>query len=84
MMRDSYDIAFSWYESLFRSSGAVVGSAFLDDCGIGAEVLSLKNKRTGEGREQYLSKRSKLLSSNAHLVEIDLLRGGEPMPMRSG
>jgi hypothetical protein len=47
------------------------------------EVLSPKNKRTGERREQYLNKRSKLLSSNAHLVEIDLLRGGEPMPMRS-
>jgi hypothetical protein len=47
------------------------------------EVLSPKNKRTGEGREQYLNKRQKLLSSRSHLVEIDLLRGGEPMPMKS-
>jgi hypothetical protein len=35
----------------------------------------------GEGREHYWGKRLKLLSSNAHLVEIGLLRGGEPMPM---
>jgi hypothetical protein len=47
------------------------------------EVLSPKNKRTGEGREQYLNKRTKLLSSRSHLVEIDLLRSGEPMPMKS-
>jgi hypothetical protein len=36
MMCDGYDIAFSWYESLFGSSGALVGGTFLDDCGIGA------------------------------------------------
>jgi hypothetical protein len=47
------------------------------------EVLSPSNKRSGEGRDQYLAKRKKLLSSAVHLVEIDLLRGGEPMPMRS-
>jgi hypothetical protein len=47
------------------------------------EVLSPSNKRSGEGRDQYLAKRKKLLSSEVHLVEIDLLRGGEPMPMRS-
>ncbi|MGI0493208.1 DUF4058 family protein [Alkalinema pantanalense CENA528] len=46
------------------------------------EVLSPKNKRSGEGRDQYLSKRLKVLSSQSHLIEIDLLRGGEPMPMK--
>jgi hypothetical protein len=45
------------------------------------EVLSPKNKRTGEGRNQYLSKRMKVLSSQSHLVEIDLLRGGTALPM---
>jgi hypothetical protein len=45
------------------------------------EILSPKNKRPGEGREQYISKRMQLLSSQSHLVEIDLLRGGEPLPM---
>ncbi|MEO1353877.1 MAG: DUF4058 family protein [Cyanobacteria bacterium J06635_15] len=45
------------------------------------EILSPKNKRSGQGRNQYLSKRNKVLSSQSHLVEIDLLRGGDPLPM---
>jgi hypothetical protein len=46
------------------------------------EILSPKNKRTGEGRDQYLNKRQKVLGSQSHLVEIDLLRGGEALPMQ--
>ncbi len=42
------------------------------------EMLSLANKR--DDRPQYLAKRETLLASPAHLVEIDLLRGGRPMP----
>lgn len=45
------------------------------------EVLSPKNKRAGEGRQAYLSKRQRILASQTHLVEIDLLRAGEPLPM---
>lgn len=45
------------------------------------EILSLKNKRPGEGRIKYESKRQKILDSLTHLVEIDLLRQGKPMPM---
>ncbi|MEC4818793.1 MAG: DUF4058 family protein [Scytonema sp. PMC 1069.18] len=45
------------------------------------ELLSPKNKRTGEGRSAYLQKRQKILMSATHLIEIDLLRGGEPFPM---
>ncbi|NES20333.1 MAG: DUF4058 family protein [Symploca sp. SIO3E6] len=45
------------------------------------EVLSPKNKRGGKGREQYLTKRQKVLHSATHLVEIDLLRTGNCMPM---
>jgi Protein of unknown function (DUF4058) len=45
------------------------------------EILSPKNKRTGEGLDQYLNKRKKVLSSQSHLVEIDLLRGGA-LPMQ--
>ncbi|MFB2838539.1 DUF4058 family protein [Floridanema evergladense] len=45
------------------------------------ELLSPKNKRPGEGREAYLNKRQKILSSSTHLVEIDLLRTGEAMPV---
>lgn len=45
------------------------------------ELLSPSNKRPGSDREQYLAKREELLNSRAHLVEIDLLRGGRPMPL---
>src|SRR3954447_22512757 len=45
------------------------------------ELLSPSNKRPGPDREQYLAKREQLLGSRAHLVEVDLLRGGRPMPM---
>jgi hypothetical protein len=42
------------------------------------EVLSLTNKTPGEkGRELYLEKQREILNSPVHLVEIDLLRGGE-------
>lgn len=40
------------------------------------ELLSPYNKR-GEGLAEYRRKRSTLLASNVHLVEIDLLRGGQ-------
>lgn len=45
------------------------------------EVLSPKNKRVGEGRDKYLTKRQKVLNSATHLVEIALLRTGSFMPM---
>ncbi|MDZ8056441.1 MAG: DUF4058 family protein [Aulosira sp. ZfuVER01] len=45
------------------------------------EVLSPKNKRPGEGRNAYEGKRQQVLGSLSHLVEIDLLRGGKPMPI---
>ena len=48
------------------------------------ELLSPSNKRTGEGRQQYLSKRQSVLNSQTNLVEIDLLRAGEPMPVEGG
>lgn len=42
------------------------------------ELLSLSNKTPGErGRDLYLRKQRELLDSRTHLVEIDLLRGGE-------
>ena len=48
------------------------------------EVLSPKNKRMGEGKEKYAAQRQTVLNSTAHLVEIDLLRTGEPKPMAGG
>ena len=45
------------------------------------EVLSPTNKR-GEGRVEYLAKRRRILLSTAHLLEIDLLRQGQRVPMQ--
>lgn len=38
------------------------------------EILSPKNKKAGEGREAYLRKRRRVLQTQTHFVEIDLLR----------
>jgi hypothetical protein len=45
------------------------------------EVLSPVNK-SGQGRHAYLDKRYKLHASRVNLVEIDLLLGGAPLPMK--
>ena len=45
------------------------------------ELLSPINKRPGRGRQTYENKRERVLSSATHLVEIDLLRIYEPMPV---
>jgi hypothetical protein len=45
------------------------------------ELLSPVNKRAGTGRQTYKTKRQKVLGSATHLVEIDLLRAYEPMPL---
>ena len=45
------------------------------------EVLSPTNKR-GEGYQEYLDKRGRILLSPAHLIEIDLLRSGRRVPMQ--
>ncbi len=46
------------------------------------EVLSPTNKRGG--RKKYLAKRHELLGREVHLVEIDLLAGGQRLPMGRG
>jgi Protein of unknown function (DUF4058) len=46
------------------------------------EILSPTNKR-GDGREEYLAKRGRMLLSTAHLLEIDLLRLGQRVPMQN-
>jgi len=47
------------------------------------ELLSPTIKSPGRNRGAYLFKREPLLLSGTHLVEIDLLRGGERMPFES-
>ena len=46
------------------------------------ELLSPSNKSvSGHGRSQYLDKRERVIFSPTHLVEIDLIRRGRPMPV---
>lgn len=45
------------------------------------EILSPSNKAPGEGRREYELKRRHVLRTLTNLVEIDLLRAGEPMDM---
>ncbi len=44
------------------------------------ELLSPSNKYIGPDREQYLAKLMEILNGPAHLIEIDLQRGGPPLP----
>lgn len=43
------------------------------------EILSRANKTPGRGRVSYLKKRDELHEARVNLVEIDLLRSGEPI-----
>lgn len=47
------------------------------------EILSPVNKR-GSGFQEYVEKRTALLQTETHLLEIDLLRGGEHIPLFGG
>lgn len=46
------------------------------------EVIVPMNKSCGVDRVVYLGKRQNIVHSPAHFVEIDLLRGGEHMPLQ--
>lgn len=45
------------------------------------ELLSWSNKYTGPDREDYVIRRTALMTRDVNYVEIDLLRGGPRMPM---
>lgn len=45
------------------------------------ELLSPANKLHNQGRQAYEEKRNYVFRSRTNLVEIDLLRAGEPMPV---
>jgi len=45
------------------------------------EILSPGNKLHRLGRQHYLVKRARILGTRTNLVEIDLLRDGQPMPL---
>jgi hypothetical protein len=42
------------------------------------EVLSPANKARSHGREEYIKKQAECVQAGVNLVEIDLLRGGQP------
>ena len=49
------------------------------------ELLSAANKTPGaRGRDQFLKKRAEVLASDAHWLEIDLLRAGQRDPWAAG
>ncbi len=48
------------------------------------EIVSPSNKARGADREAYLRKRAEVLASDAHWVEIDLLRSGERLAVEPG
>jgi hypothetical protein len=45
------------------------------------ELLSPSNKAFGDDRELYLAKRNDYLARKVNVVEIDLLRGGQRLPL---
>jgi hypothetical protein len=45
------------------------------------ELLSPSTKAAGEDRDAYLAKRNEYLATGTNLVEIDLLRAGQRLPM---
>ena len=45
------------------------------------EVISPTNKYHGDGRRDYIDKRLRIMESGTHLVEIDLIRVGDPLPL---
>jgi Protein of unknown function (DUF4058) len=47
------------------------------------EVLPPTNKKTKNARREYLERRHSLIRAGVNFVEIDLLRSGEPMPVRN-
>ena len=64
-------------EAPFRLSNVEVRQAGTDRLVTAIEILSPINKRTGREREKYLRKRRELFLSEVHVMEIDLLRGGQ-------
>lgn len=46
------------------------------------ELLSPANKLYAKGREEYIQKRYEITGSRTNLVEVDLLRAGQPMPLQ--
>jgi hypothetical protein len=66
-----------------RLAGVEVRAAGTDTLVTAIEILSPINKRHGRERQRYLRKRRELLRSEVHVMELDLLRGGERSPLET-
>jgi len=66
-----------------RLANVEVREAGTDTLVTAIEILSPINKRPGRERQKYLRKRRELLRSEVHVMELDLLRGGERSPLET-
>jgi hypothetical protein len=66
-----------------RLASVEVRAAGTDTLVTAIEILSPINKRPGQERQKYLRKRRELLRSHVHVMELDLLRGGERSPLET-
>jgi len=66
-----------------RLANVEVREAGTDTLVTAIEILSPINKRPGQERQKYLHKRRELLRSEVHVMELDLLRGGERSPLET-
>jgi len=67
-----------WREELRQPFIEIVEPAAGNRIVTAMEVLSPDNKINGSGRDSYMRKREEFWESGTNLVEIDLLRQGEP------
>jgi hypothetical protein len=67
------DLVEEWYLEIHETATGKVVTVI--------EVLSPTNKSRLAGRKQYRRKRNRILDTRTSLVEIDLLRAGDPMPV---
>jgi hypothetical protein len=67
-----------WREEIRQASIHIVEPAAGNRIVTAIEVLSPDNKTPGTGRTSYLQKREEFWASGTNLVELDLLRDGEP------
>lgn len=70
-------------EAPLRLANVEVREAGTDTLVTAIEILSPINKRPGRERQKYLRKRRELLRSEVHVMELDLLRGGERSPLET-
>ena len=75
---ESYDVDFGHSESVPPHRWLTIEHRRTKTLTTIVEVLTPALK--GKDRGAYFDKREAIFSSDAHFVEIDLLRGGEPMP----